>query len=124
MGLLLSVGATFGYIISQMKTNDVLVFVSGNSVESATLTPQGNYVLIPYDATSQASDEKTSLSYTLFVKSNDTLPFTITHELPEAFEIVDYDPNVIYYTNANYTITIRLLEEYDDNLDFHLIVNF
>jgi hypothetical protein len=107
-----------------MKTNEALIFVAGNNVKSATLTPENNYVLIPYNATPERSDEKTSLNYTLYVEADSTIPFTIEHDLPEEFEIVDYDASKEYYTNAYYTITVRLLEEREDNYDFYLYVNF
>lgn len=108
---ILLINVTFAYMMTSFKTNDVTIKVGnqdgGNGILVALHT---DYVLIPKTAIATQPNETKILEYHLLVQSPETKSYTISHNLPEAYELTHNNTQIVFYTGSTYTIYISLLE--------------
>lgn len=109
--LLLSVSATFAYIMTSFKTNELTIKVGTQDIGNAILTDlQPGYVLIPSNAIVSQSNETKMLEYHLTVQNDETKQYTISYDLPDGFVLTHNNSNTYFTTGTTYTITITLSE--------------
>ena len=114
----------YGYMVSQVKTNDVTFNIGTPDGVTATLeTDLLNKVLIPYNSTPTNSNEVTEYRFYLRVVYSESVYFTISDNLPSEYEVI-YD-STSFLTNNNYMIIIRLIKEVSyTSQTFNLVINF
>ncbi|MDY0104277.1 MAG: hypothetical protein RBS07_15185 [Lentimicrobium sp.] len=109
--LLLSISATFAYIMTSFKTNELTIKVGTQDVGNAILTDlQPGYVLIPNSAIVSQPNETKMLEYHLTVQNDETKQYTISYDLPDGFILTHNNSNAYFTTGTTYTITITLSE--------------
>lgn len=106
--LALSVSVTFAYITTQFKTNNTTIKIGTQQNVYASLIQQETGILIPYTSIATSGDEVFQLTYLLRVEHTQNNIYTVTHNLPEQYQVT-YNTTV-FRANETYTVTVKLLE--------------
>lgn len=104
-----SIGASYAYMMTTFKTNELTIKVGIQDEGMGTLTPnRTGFVLIPMDAIVTNQYEVKVLEYTLIVNSNASGYYRISHNLPEQFNLTHNNSENSFMLGRGYTITISM----------------
>ena len=108
--LILSLSATFAYMVSSLQSNSLTFQIGTPSVQTASInriTPN-NYLLVPYGSLAIGENEIDELHFTLRVDMEIGRTYTFTTNLPPQFQVTT--DGISLTTNREYQLYVRLLE--------------